>query len=92
MSWQPIETAPRDGSWVLAYAPEGEYDSDWNDSEGRVVPVTAVVRWPIEHPGHADPGLQGNCAMWSGYYDGIGPFDGEVTHWMPLPEPPGVQK
>jgi hypothetical protein len=73
--WQPIETAPRDGTWILALSP-------------RSLPVCQVVRWEVEHPSHARPEFQNNYAMWAGYYEAHGPFDGPVTHWMPLPEPP----
>lgn len=37
MEWQPIETAPKDGTWVLVWGPPAE-DSD---DDG----PAAVVRW-----------------------------------------------
>jgi hypothetical protein len=32
MTWQPIETAPRDGRWVLGYWPACSF-------EGRIIPM-----------------------------------------------------
>jgi hypothetical protein len=50
--WQPIETAPKDGTEVLMYHPEL------------------------------------GCAVWpSTENNGLGTTK-DVTHWMPLPEPP----
>lgn len=66
--WQPIETAPRDGTRILIY------------SERR------GVREARFHGGDVDHGF---C-----FYDSIvggGPLTVfyDVTHWMPLPPPPG---
>ena len=72
--WRPITTAPKDGSKVLLYYPEGEYDGQWNDFEGRSAPLMAVMS--------AD-----KRGYWKGYYSGTSP-DGTPTHWAPLPTPP----
>jgi hypothetical protein len=55
MSWQPIETAPRDGTVILVYAPGLFQTAAWVDGYW----TTACENW----------------------------LD-DVTHWMPLPEPP----
>ena len=61
--WQPIETAPKDGSTIVL----GGYG--W----------TRRGYWAIDNfIGNGQP-------TWSSE-DGHG--CGEVTHWMPLPEPP----
>lgn len=70
--WQPIETAPKDGTDILAWCvhPNAKYTdalvgfTDWQ------APV--VTRW-IEH----------NGGEWT--RDGL---FGEYTHWRPLPAPP----
>jgi hypothetical protein len=72
--WQPIETAPRDGSKFLAYRPLAENSSD---------PVMKVVCglpndggcWAkTVPPGYDDTNFtDGSC---------------KATHWMPLPPPP----
>lgn len=66
--WQPIETAPRDGAWVLL-AREFEWSTPgwWaeDNSEGDWYELN-------NHPSDS----------WGG------PLDG-VSHWMPLPTPPG---
>ena len=78
--WRGIETAPKDGTPVLLYYPEGE----WNDYQGRHLPVMAVMRWDVEFGLRAGPGAD---YCWFGYYDGTTPGD-KPTHWMPLPAPP----
>lgn len=75
MEWQPIETAPKDGSDVLLYFPlEGL--KGWS----RVV----ICHWRTigDERGHwvwQDRAVRG-------YSDAYKP-----THWMPLPEPPDVR-
>ena len=60
MEWQPIETAPRDGTHILVFnAPFGEV-------------------WQVSR--RAD--------QWVCVDDEVLGDDNQVTHWMPLPEPP----
>lgn len=72
MTWQPIETAPKDGlafvgtNWKYAY----------RTSAGRI-----YVKWPHEEGG---PTFQD---VWNAEDSGsIWPW--KPTHWMPLPAPP----
>ncbi len=60
--WQTIETAPKDGTRVLAWYPNGGYQIvlEWNE----------------------------RCARWDDGFDGPRWRDHELSHWMPLPEPP----
>jgi hypothetical protein len=80
MTWQPIETAPKDGTHILLFDPEADYDSSWNDYEGRYLPRIAVAHWKPYPNGYGG---------WKGYYSGIDAIE-NPTHWMPLPEPPGA--
>jgi hypothetical protein len=72
--WQPIATAPKDGTPILIYVP----DHGWTQ------PIL-MASWSSDerHPQH-------NCwEIWcgSGRYSGdIKPE--HPTHWMPLPERP----
>lgn len=72
--WQPIETAPKDGTPILASGINlGTPD------KGRHY---VIARWEIcERPDPDD---------WSGWYepDGDGGPYPWLTHWMPLPSPP----
>jgi hypothetical protein len=71
--WQPIETAPRDGTRFLAWVVTPIYDED----EGREVKEAGVSvsyhLWGgfVEYP--ARPAFV---------------HGQRFTHWMPLPEPP----
>lgn len=81
--WLTIETAPKDGTPILAYGKGNRFYVTRDDPDYRVVTATgafnmAVVAWE-------DNGYMG---YWRSYYDGTGPFDDEPTHWMPLPTPP----
>ena len=75
MDWQPIDTAPRDGTWVLVRG--GRIDYGW---DGDTDPPAVVAQW----------GEGGGAEYWqfawydSGYY---GEYK-SPTEWMPLPEPP----
>ncbi len=73
--WQPIETAPKDGTWLLVY--------ETNDSDG-YQPTIHVVHWGIRE-------WDGSGKTWVTMALGPNPdtYDADrATHWMPLPEPP----
>ena len=81
--WQPIETAPRDGTsvdlWIVGdpesivfYCPVSKRHRDRVRREGRI----SDVWW---HDGAWRP-KSGTAKLF--------PIDAEITHWMSLPEPP----
>ena len=53
--WRPIETAPKDGTVIIVYAPDFFQTAAWTDEKW----TNAANSW-LE----------------------------DVTHWMPLPQPP----
>ena len=76
--WQPIDTAPRDGTWVLLAG--GECRDEEGDNDRRVV----SGQWTDD--------LNGRKRDWHwqfAWYDGgyFGQYDAP-THWMPLPVHP----
>ncbi|MEC3912356.1 DUF551 domain-containing protein [Sphingobium sp. CR2-8] len=73
--WRPIETAPKDGTWVLIYAPDLEIgvtmgcyyrEEERNSESGRFV------------------GGEWTGAEWDGAVSGYL----RPTHWRPLPDAP----
>ena len=81
MDWQPIETAPKDGTEVI-----GIYCREWDHFEKTIYGPWTIAfkrgKW---------------MASWDGWniiesetYAGTTDKepDMEPTHWMPLPEPP----
>ena len=81
LDWQPIETAPKDGTEILITGGGPEYgwdsccwDVDW-------YPSMVVALW--------DRGLQ----LWrfACYDAGVYGCWLNPTHWMPLPEPPETE-
>jgi len=94
MIWQPIETAPMDGTEILLYRGAGTH-------EGKHVPprVTsgAWIEWAetaIEYHGTTGEYLgqsdQGGGAEWCSW-DGGFTEEHPPTHWMPLPDFPEVK-
>jgi hypothetical protein len=71
--WRPIETAPRDGTPILACV-SGYGDEELWPGRG---PIT--VYWGTYHPNSPGKGA---------WRDGNGHRRPHLTHWMPLPEPP----
>lgn len=83
--WQPIETAPKDGTTILGLDPFGGVEDE---------PVYAVIHW-WTHQSYsyeeAESGLfrkvpDEPCSMWVGAE--YTPF--RATHWLPLPELPAA--
>lgn len=84
--WQPIESAPKDGSDILirahGMAIEARYAAgEWSED----TPIG-----PAEYDGAVwvafDDALQFEIEEGAG--EGGGDFHGPVTHWMPLPDAP----
>jgi hypothetical protein len=74
MNWQPIETAPKDGTQILI-------------ADGKHVTIS---RWYVHYMnGEPDPYRKPEweqaemCGGMGGYYGPLQP-----THWMPLPTTP----
>ena len=72
MQWQPIETAPKDGTEVLLYQPRGAF-KPW---KGR------IRDWAVNIGYWHQPGNPEHPGYW------MGNRQMRPTHWMPLPEPP----
>ena len=82
MEWQPIETAPKDGTEILALYPvtvHGVRKADYSIVRWERT-HNSIHRWVAQADGQRAIESQGDT--WTDY---IEPF---VTHWMPLPEPP----
>lgn len=81
MEWKPIETAPKDGTSILAMTndqpgcPGGVADKCWCGN-------AAVAEW------WADEG--GGDGRWICYMNMVQDpaLHFEPTHWQPMPEPP----
>lgn len=76
MKWQTIESAPKDGTWILGVN---------NRKNQAIIIWSERAHWPGPRigPGWIHPFSDGSASMfWNG---GCGSIP---THWMPLPEPP----
>lgn len=74
MEWQPIETAPKDGTPILVFSPYADISE----------PTNIIV---AKYGKHADETWWEPCENL--IRDAIGCVDPAPTHWMPLPKPPG---
>lgn len=72
MNWQPIETAPKDGTPILAVFYEPSLPELYS-------PCTIV--WASYHPNSKGKECWRTSAICGNKME-------RVTHWMPLPEPP----
>lgn len=79
MDWQPIETAPKDGSVIVL---------SWH--EGGEAQESFIMQWGHIQKNGLFPRNTGmwvspdGSMTWNGSAD-----DGGPTHWMPLPSPKG---
>ena len=74
--WQPIETAPKDGTLVDLFV-DGHREADccWHRLDWEI----AHLQWPTDSMG---------WATWSERDGEYGRFDPAPTHWQPFPAPP----
>ena len=85
MEWQPIETAPKDGSEII-----GVYSNDYGYLDKPTVygPWTCRFernKWMASHDGI------GVIEYMSDFGTEYKEAEMDPTHWMPLPEPPKEQ-
>jgi hypothetical protein len=78
-TWQPIETAPGDKTWILLAGGGIRYGWD-----GHTQPACVVGQWTTTLNGRRTKGHWQFAWYDGGYY---GEYE-NPTHWMPLPEPP----
>jgi hypothetical protein len=76
--WQPIETAPKDGTTILLWLRERQ-NSGGRRTAYPVIDDLRVGHWVITD------GYGRWRYLTNGYAYGQ---DNTFTHWMPLPEPP----
>lgn len=89
--WQPIETAPKDGTWILVFGnPMRHHGTSisiarWVEDEYQTM---EVFKTEFDAEGHIvaeHRALVGkNRGYWSAEWDGVL----LATRWMPLPESP----
>jgi len=77
MNWQPIETAPKDGTWVLLCF---KY---WGEPPHSLTPI--IMMGAVEQ--HAE-GVLIERNWWAGPAVFVPSNWPQPTHWMPLPQPP----
>ncbi len=84
--WQPIETAPKDGTVIDLYRPKPQ--SPWRHQ------CRVSGWWDVENQTWVWPSDMDQCA-YSDFYCGEEDKDvfesNDFTHWMPVPSPPEAQ-
>jgi hypothetical protein len=77
MEWQDIESAPRDGTWIIAWDGENVLPLCWVDDS-------------YEHGGYT--GWAHGTSDWGGtLYDGYNEVSRQPIAFMPLPPPPAKE-
>ena len=82
--WQPIETAPKDGTSILIYTTGRHWREGWSDEEfgeGNKNPEVMEASWQPWYSDEMEGWMPANLDEEYGRFY-------EATHWMPLPEPP----
>lgn len=87
--WQPIETAPKDGTPILGYGPMPGINAE--DHGWHQVRETNWKCYPVGSPGYAKwQKGEGPLGIGWDWYESVHNWSHswQPTHWMPLPPPP----
>lgn len=82
-AWQPIETAPKDGTLILVC----RVGEDIGCGPVEVTSWYKIEDWQWEKVPGDDPDLYRKVHKGT-YHEGWNNNGHRATHWMPLPEPP----
>jgi hypothetical protein len=85
MTWQPIETAPRDGTHIMGYNGDERYEL----SNIKETWMGKAPEGSINYQKWMDGEIPRNTG-WE-YVERDCCFKWSPTHWMPLPAPPEVK-
>ena len=80
--WQPIETAPRDGSLIWLGSPEAMRLGFW--TQGKEFESHGTIDGGWRDMSAAESSITGETSLRTGLH--FAP-----THWMPTPEPPKME-
>lgn len=88
--WQPIETAPKDGTIILTHGLGHGNRIGAHDANERPFPMFAIAYWywiDGDREIEVSPGLYRKepCRELEGWHT---EWSYRPLHWMPLPEPP----
>lgn len=83
--WQPIETAPKDGTPILAFVPPDEEEPP----DFEYLCDYVVTRWEMQQHFHLEPSKE-HPGLYRRVVESEGHWLGgwAPTHWMRLPSPP----
>lgn len=81
MEWQPIETAPKDGTRILLLEAGNVYLGLWDSNFGISEIYDPEADQYVNRPAWTD----GTVKSWG--YEEQNEIE-QPTHWMPLPDPP----
>ena len=80
MEWQPIETAPKGNGAILVAGDGIVWMAEWYSDRGRTLVADDRKPYWEEYD-------NSSWMLVDGYPEWF-----EVTHWMPLPEPPSIPR
>jgi hypothetical protein len=92
--WQPIETAPQDGTKILTFGRGHGNHIFSHDADEHSSPMYSVAHWAwhdSERDVEVSPGLYRKepCRLLEGWRT---EWAYTPTHWMPLPAPPQSER